>query len=255
MAIKILPFKNDSTGAAILERELPAERIDPHDGASIRSVRSSDFVVNWGCGWTNSVPVRANQPKAICKAVDKLLAFECFRNADLPHPSTTTSRRVVQKWLETGNNVYARSTMSGERGRGITVIKPEDRSVEGFELPEALVYTKGFRATREFRIHVAFGQVIEVNEKKRRNGTTPDPLVRSSADWVFCVYNLSPYPDQIKSLAIEAVESLGLDFGGVDLAIDALGNPCIYEVNTAPWINRESSWTAYTNALREAANV
>lgn len=102
---------------------------------------------------------------------------------------------------------------------------------------------------------MAFGQVIEVNEKKRRNGTNPDPLVRSSSDWVFCVYNLAPYPDILKDTAIDAVQALGLDFGGVDIAMDSNSNVCVYEVNTAPWINRESSTLAYVNAFKEHFNA
>lgn len=248
---KVLPFKVDSTGAKILADNLPAERIDPHDTSSIRSIRGSDIIVNWGCGWTNRVPVHANTPQAVCNAVNKLKAFDLFREHDVPHPSHTTVKRVAKKWLADGFNVYARQTMEGERGRGITVIKPEDRMLDGGDLEQVQCFTKGFKATREFRVHVAFGQVIEVNEKKRRNGTNPDPLIRSHRDWVFCVYNLSPYPESIKTTAIEAVEALGLDFGGVDLAIDSRDNVCVYEVNTAPWINRESSTQAYVNAIKQ----
>jgi hypothetical protein len=247
----ILPFKNDSTGAKILADNLPAERLDPHDSSSVRHCTRNHTVINWGCGWTNRFPVAANKPEAVCRAVNKLVAFEAFRNNDIPHPSTTTSSRVVKKWLGNGFNVYARETMEGERGRGITVLKPEDRSMGWEALPHVRSYVKGFPTHREFRVHVAFGQVIEVNEKKRRNGTNPDPLVRSSADWVFCVYNLAPYPETIKTAAIEAVVALGLDFGGVDLAIDSNDNVCVFEVNTAPWINRESSTVAYCNTFKE----
>lgn len=250
---KILPFKPDSTGAEILANNLPAEKVNPNDASSIRSISGNDVVVNWGCGWTNRVPVHANQPQAIYNAVNKLKAFDLFRECDVAHPSYTSSRKVAAKWLRSGHNVYARTTMEGERGRGITVVTPEYPGVgpEGRGLPDALVYVKGFPAQREFRIHVAFGEVIEVNEKKRRNGTNPDPLVRSSSDWVFCVYNLAPYDDSIKSVAVDAVAALGLDFGGVDLALDESNNVCVYEVNTAPWINRESSTLAYVNALKE----
>lgn len=248
---KILPFKQDSTGAEILARELPAERIDPNDSHSIRSISSSDVVINWGCGWTNRVPVAANRPEAICKAVAKLRAFEAFNNYDVPHPAVTTHASVARRWLQNSCRVYGRTTMEGERGRGITVFEGRDLGEFERRTPEFVAFTKGFPTLREFRVHVAFGRVIEVNEKKRRNGTNPDPLIRSHRDWVFCVYNLSPYPDSILGHAMDAVEALGLDFGGVDLAIDADNNVTVFEVNTAPWINRESSWTAYANAIRE----
>lgn len=248
---KILPFKPDSTGAEILSREIPAERIDPNDATSIRSISRSDVVINWGCGWTNRVPVAANQPKAICNAVDKFRAFECFNEYDVPHPSCTRNASVAKRWLQASNRVYGRTTMQGERGRGIKVFGSEDLECFERELHQYVAFTKGFPIHREFRVHVAFGQVIEVNEKKRRNGTNPDPLVRSHRDWVFCVYNLQPYPEIIKDTAVLAVESLGLDFGGVDLAIDRENNITVFEVNTAPWINRESSTLAYVKAFKE----
>ena len=73
-----------------------------------------------------------------------------------------------------------------------------------------------------------------VSEKKKRQGTNPDRLVRSHGDWVFCRNNLAPYPDTIKQQAIAAVQALGLDFGGVDIALDTEHNTCVFEVNTAP---------------------
>lgn len=244
---KILPFKSDSTGAKILADNLPAELLN-HDGTR---VGRNDVVINWGCGWSRRYRVDVNQPEAICNAVQKLRAFDLFRDNDIPHPSHTRSKSVAKRWLTDGNNVYARTTMEGERGRGIEVIHPNTAGRQRIEEVDVPVYVKGFQATREFRIHVAFGQVIEVNEKKRRNGTNPDPLVRSSSDWVFCVYNLAPYPALLGETAIEAVNALGLDFGGVDIALDSSGNVCVYEVNTAPWINRESSTLAYVNAFKE----
>jgi glutathione synthase/RimK-type ligase-like ATP-grasp enzyme len=75
--------------------------------------------------------------------------------------------------------------------------------------------------------------------------------MRSHVDWVFCVYNLTPYPNIIKEQSIAAVKALGLDFGGVDISIDKEGHACVFEVNTAPWINRESTWSAYRNAFTQ----
>ncbi len=239
---KVLPFKPDSTGAKILVDNLPGELLDPR--ANRVRPTSANPIINWGCGWS-SHQVSANQPSAICNAVNKLRAFELFRDHDVPHPSHTRLRATALKWLQQGHRVYARETMEGERGRGITVVE------SGGELPDVGTFVKGFLTHREFRIHVAFGKTIEVNEKKRRNGTNPDPFVRSSSDWVFCVYNLAVYPDTIMDAAVGAVSALGLDFGGVDLAINSDNEVCVFEVNTAPWINRESSTNAYCNAFRE----
>lgn len=175
---KILPFKPDSTGAAILARSLPAELIDVSRYLP-NVVTNGVHVLNWGCGYSDA-KVSANQPKAICNAVSKTRAFKLFDQWDIKHPEYSSSKRVAKDWYENGSYVYHRSTMEGECGRGISVkhkgtinIHP-DR--EWLEDEDSNHYTKGFPIHREFRVHVAFDKVIEVNEKKKRNGTNPDPL-------------------------------------------------------------------------------
>jgi hypothetical protein len=241
---KIVPFKEDSTGAAILTTVLKGKKIS----SSERVNPETDIVVNWGTGYT-SRRVDVNTPEAICNAVYKDRAFSLFKKRNVNHPEITMQRSEAKKWLEDGFMVYSRGTLCGERGRGIEVLQPNEQGLIRLEEVSAEAFTKRFNTLREFRVHVAFGECIEVNEKKRRNHTNPDPLIRSSSDWVFCVYNLAPYPDSIKSHAVKAVRALGLDFGGVDLAIDSEDNVCVFEVNTAPWINRESTMFAYRDAF------
>lgn len=251
MAFKVSPYKETSSGAKILARELGAQLLQAGDVGG-----AEDVTINWGCGWTRSRPT-VNSPRAVCNAVNKVRAFSCFDAADVPHPEHTTRKATAMDWFRAGFRVYHRDTMDGERGRGITIIDPdeadEDGTGGGLEKFEGLSgnFTRGFDIKREFRVHVAFGKVIEVNEKKRRNGTNPDPRMRSHRDWVFCVYNLAPYPEIIKSESIKAVKALGLDFGGVDIAISGSNEACVFEVNSAPWINRESTWTAYSRAITE----
>ncbi len=252
---KLMPYKSTSSGAKILCRELPAEMINADDRFTPNFLRSN-IVLNWGCGWSRN-PVSANQPAAVCNAVNKVRAFKLFDANGVAHPEYTRLQSVAKAWYQAGHRVYHRETIEGERGRGITIIDPDESDEDGIdgglERFEGITghFTRGFPIHREFRVHVAFGKVIEVNEKKRRNGTNPDPRMRSDPNWVFCVYNLSPYPDVIKEQSIAAVAALGLDFGGVDVAIDKTGTPCVFEVNTAPWINRESTWTAYGRAFTE----
>ena len=99
---KILPFKNDSTGAAILAQHLPAERINPRESLDRSNYSSDDIVLNWGCGWSHEFRVSANQPAAVCNAVSKTKAFRLFDNWDVPHPACTNSPNVALKWLESG---------------------------------------------------------------------------------------------------------------------------------------------------------
>lgn len=250
---KVLPFSPTSSGAKIIARVLEGETVDPNERVDSTFLRNN-VLINWGCGWTRN-NVSANSPKAVCNAVNKVRAFKLFDAAGVNHPEYTTVKSVAKSWYQNGDIVYNRATMEGERGNGINILDPnesdEDGTDGGLGSFEGLVghFTRGFPIHREFRVHVAFGEVIEVCEKKRRNGTNPDPRMRSHVDWVFCVYHLAPYPDAIKEQSIEAVKALGLDFGGVDVAVDRSGTACVFEVNTAPWVNRESTWNAYGRAF------
>ena len=59
--------------------------------------------------------------------------------------------------------------------------------------------------------------------------------------------------DTLKEAAVKAVNSLGLDFGAVDICEDEEGNPYVFEVNTAPGIEGttvEKYHTAFIEATR-----
>ena len=64
--------------------------------------------------------------------------------------------------------------------------------------------------------------------------------------WIFCKNNIK-HIDSVKKLAIKAVETLGLDFGAVDVLFYN-EKPYILEVNTAPGIEG-STLTNYANTF------
>jgi glutathione synthase/RimK-type ligase-like ATP-grasp enzyme len=37
--------------------------------------------------------------------------------------------------------------------------------------------------------------------------------------------------------AIKATKAIGLDFSGVDIALDKEDNVCVFECNSAPWLS------------------
>lgn len=228
-SFKIAPYHLRSLSSKLLAQELNCVRLLPE--RSQYRHRRHDIVINWGCSGPRPFPVDVNQPQAVARAVHKLHAYHTFREHSVPTVDATQDRGVAQGWLSSGYSVYCRATETGFGGCGITLVRPANPT-----LPDALFYTRRFNAKREFRIHVAFGQVIELAEKKRRNGTTPNIFIRSHGDWVFCKHGLAPIPDQLRTAAISAVRALGLDFAGIDGAIGPDGQCCIFEANTAPGI-------------------
>lgn len=120
----------------------------------------------------------------------------------------------------------------GRRGRG--VVRRLRRVVD------APLYTKYVKKADEYRVHVFGGEVLDVQQKRKRQEVPNDEVdyqIRNLAGgWVFCRDNVD-CPDSVRELAVSAVRALGLDFGAVDIGFnrhDGIGY--VFEVNTAPGV-------------------
>lgn len=208
--------------------------------------RNGDTVINWGRCNEIDDGIWLNKPSAVKICTDKFKTYDAFVRAGVPTPIITRSLQTARQWYEQGHGVYCRDTPHGMKGEGITF---HQKGVNDIEPRETLYYTARFYTTREFRVYVVFGKGM-VFEKKRRNGTNPDEYIRANDDWVYCLNNLAPYPDALVEVACRATKACGLDFGGVDCAIDAQGNVGVFEVNSAPYLDdRAAEWMA--NLIRE----
>jgi glutathione synthase/RimK-type ligase-like ATP-grasp enzyme len=115
----------------------------------------------------------------------------------------------------------------GHSGQGIETVS------EG-ELPDAPLYTKRAKRKAEYRVHVLRGTIIDIQQKKRRNGSDRGALVwNHGTGYVYCREGVE-CPDNVKNTAILAVASLGLDFGAVDMILSKQDEALVLEVNTAP---------------------
>lgn len=161
-------------------------------------------------------------------ATNKTATFEILEKEKLSHVPYTTAKEVAQAWLQAGKTVFAR-TAGGQGGKNITVVQPDE------SLPEAELYTQYVKKKKEFRVHVLNEKVVCIQEKRKKNGVTANPLIRSHGNgWVFCFKDIVE-PDGLRVLGLAAVRSLGLDFGAVDIIWNEHQNKCyVTEVNTAP---------------------
>lgn len=248
--IAIRPPARASDGAVTIKKGF--------DGAA-RIVRTAPLplqyrtVINWG----NAAELRGlnpnlhviNKPAAVQQASNKLLAFRKFADAGVRIPKFQTEKPVVQKgmWL-------ARHNLCGSGGAGITVIR------KGTDVPNAPLYVQYVPKLVEYRIHVAGGQVIFAQEKKRKadgEQTEDQKLIRNYDNgWVFCPTDTATLTEDVRATAMAAVVGLGLDFGAVDLIIGRDdGLAYVLEVNTAPGLSSPGLIQAYVNKLKGMVRV
>ena len=216
--------------------------------------RDRHIVVNWGCsqrpGWLAPNVRIVNHPEAVAKATNKLKTFEAFQNAEFTHiPPWTTDKAVAEQWIKEGNAVVCRTVLNGHSGRGIVLV---DREAD---LVAAPLYTMYVKKLKEFRCHVAFGNVVDIQEKRRRADTEEkaDSRIRNhQTGWVYCRGEIVE-PTGLREIAVSAIAALGLDFGAVDIIYNQKKEQClVLEVNTACGLEG-TTLTNYVNLIVEHA--
>jgi glutathione synthase/RimK-type ligase-like ATP-grasp enzyme len=250
MTTYILPY-GPSNGARALAQALGARRLRR---TGTYTPRVNDTVINWGNSAGRRFARILNSYESVAIASDKLRTFRRFREAgNVPHPEWTTDRRVAEQWFREGdgrNKVVCRSLLRASEGRGIVV------ATNAGELVHAPLYVRYFPKQYEYRVHVLRGEIIDVAQKRLRNGEREregrNQYIRSHANgWIFAHENVQ-LPAAARQSAIAAVQSLGLDFGAVDLAVNSRGDIRVFEVNTAPGIEGQTVArysTAFSNLL------
>jgi glutathione synthase/RimK-type ligase-like ATP-grasp enzyme len=162
-------------------------------------------------------------------------------------PEWTTDYFTALSWLEEGSTVFCRTRVQAHSGNGIVIASNPD------ELVSAPLYTKYIKKKKEFRVHVFNNEVIDIQEKRRAMGSDAGFLIRNHANgFVFCRDDIIE-PSDLRDVAIQAVTSLGLDFGAVDVIYNQHYDKCYaLEVNTAPGLEG-STLTSYSTKIKELA--
>ena len=141
----------------------------------------------------------------------------------------------------------------------------------------------------EYRLHVMFGEVVyavkktanpepqswiasrkeKIDEYAAKNGwilnqetldralsvlvkeaQLPDYIVRSNRrGWKFVSVNINNLNAALKAAAINTVDTIGLQFGAVDCAMDNANNPYIIEVNSGPGL-QSTAFEKYVEVFR-----
>ncbi len=248
----LYPYKMHSNSAIELQKYIQSKdvrclRVWP-DG-NYRP-KDSDFVVNWGNSnlpeWVDrlGMPVWINGIECVADATNKLKTFEALKAANVSIPEFTTDLLLATRQVRNGQATIQRNTLTGHSGSGITLWPedfPTDESLEG--MAQGKLFVQYIKKRAEYRVHVFKGQVIDVQQKRKKRGFEGEinTKIRTHGNgWVFTRGNLS-VPDSVGPLAISAVNALGLDFGAVDIVYNnRQARAYVLEVNTAPGLEGQT---------------
>lgn len=238
----VYPWKMASTSARDLAKAIGVKRVFP-DGKY--KPRKGDILINWGMtqipNWWDAFQEASgtiiNAPAHIAGATNKKVAFEQMKGK-VNIPDFTSKKSDVLSWIQGGDIAVARKILSGHSAAGIRLLGGEENYANVDDIPLAPLYTKYRKKKEEYRVHILNGVVIDVSQKKLKNGldkNTVNYKVRNhAAGWVFARSGIAP-PKGVLEEAKKAMKALDLDMGAVDIGWNKKHQEAtVYEVNTAP---------------------
>ncbi len=251
MTTWIYSHNEHSEGANALKEALGIRKIR-HENSRFRG-GPNKRVINWGASNVSDEVSRCNivnPPDRVRVASNKLNFFRAVQPELLP-PWTTSFDEAI-RWVGEGHDVCARTILNGHSAAGLVLMKRDNPDT----FTQAPLYTQYVKKTEEYRIHVAFGQVIDFQRKtlSKEKAESGDPInyqIRNlNNGFIYQRGGVNPN-DAIRNMAIEAVGQCHLDFGAVDIIWNnQRQRPYVLEINTAPGLTGQTV-QSYADALRE----
>lgn len=247
----LLPYKMGSDSAKAIAQRLNILRITGYKRLGRR-----DTVINWGnkevVPFSRWGEVRTlNTKDSVAVASNKIETFIELTKAGICTVPWTVHPNYARTWLDNeGGTVVARNYVSASQGRGITIVTGDD-----VHFPNSPLYTSHVSKCHEYRVHVAFGKVIDYSKKRRRNDVEVNEYVRNYENgWVFCREN-TILPAKVKDIALKSTQVVGLDFGALDILYRERDDKAyILEINTAPGIEG-TTLDKYVETFKEVMNA
>lgn len=183
-------------------------------------------------------------------ALNKIEQFNRQAEAGVPTPGYCTSKDGVRQ--STWTSVFARTLVNSTNGRGIVEFRRDDE-----DYPDAPLFTEYVPKVSEYRYHVFNGEVIDVQQKRKRTGFVGDrnTRVRNVRNgYVYCRDGVDHDPG-VADLAIRAVKACGYVYGAVDIIYNRQRNQhYVLEVNTRPGLTG-TTLTRYIAAIINSFNL
>lgn len=242
MPLYIYSYNPGSEGAKQLKEALGIQRIKNENSRFIGSPAKT--VINWG---STEVPIEVrkcrvlNPPNAIRIASNKLTFFQTVsRHNERLVPPWTADHKVAMDWIGNNHTICARTVLNGHSAAGLVVL---DRN-NPREFVRAPLYTRYVFKDEEYRVHIAMGEVIDIQRKVLRKEYADRHQRREiEINWkvrnldngfIYQKNNIHP-AESVTQVALEAMRHTGLDFGAVDVIWSRKdGRSYVLEINTAP---------------------
>jgi glutathione synthase/RimK-type ligase-like ATP-grasp enzyme len=240
------PYRLGSEGCKLLAQSIGAIRTK-----ATKRFKRDVLLVNWGRSnlYPRGKPARILNPSdKVIRATNKLSCLNRLAESGVSKIEHTASMEMARAWLrEPGVVVYGRMLLNSSQGKGIVIItRPE-------EIVYCPMYTKGILNAHEYRVHVFSNKIIDVTKKRRRNDIDRNDYIRNLANgWVYCRDNID-IPNSLTTTAKDAVASLGLDFGAVDILFRK-NIPYVLEINTAPGLTG-TTLSRYVHHFKHLKNL
>lgn len=161
--------------------------------------------------------------------LNKIEQFQAFSSNGVSCPGYSLTVEGIEQ-LES-KTIFARTLINSTNGRGIIEFEKNQQA------PRAPLYTAYIPKKAEYRFHVFGGEVIDIQQKKKKRGFEQerDTRIRNlNNGYIYCRDGVNP-PDGAADLAIRAVAACGYQYGAVDLIYNERRNQCyVLEVNSRP---------------------
>jgi glutathione synthase/RimK-type ligase-like ATP-grasp enzyme len=197
--------------------------------------------------WGSSQQVRRrprhviNKRNGILAVTDKFGSLITFSNNHVPAPRAARLTEDVARTFR--YPALARRT-NHQQGRDVMLCLQTKDGMRA--LRQNLDYLVEYIPTRtEYRIHVIGNEMVRASQKLLRNDRADNyvPWLRNH-DHGYIFGNVRGHiPAALVTGAIDAVKSVGLDFGAVDMIVADDGRWYILEVNTGPGLVASSMQT------------
>lgn len=224
---------------------------------------NSDSVINWGCSKSPTISsikellndgVWLNRPSAVATSSDKRKMYRALKSRGVDtfdFIDGSSTEEEIREFSLLPEDTVVRTLVNSHSGNGIVIVP------RGELVPPASLYTKFKSLTYEWRVFVVGEIIVDILQKKKmtteklnEKGIEFNPVIRCNKNgWVYSRKNIVEMGPVGRTLALSAIDAIGLDFGAVDIGYTYGGNFIVVETNTAPGLENPTTITNFTSGL------